>query len=188
MDDRRQRGMKHIATAAVIAATAAAAPLAAQHQQAFRPWIHTVQTVGDHENSAAVAMVRTEITGRLVGMGASCEATKPIVTVWLEQAGGNRTDRLEVKGADGRVSRFEGAKTTERGDGRFVARLSRRDDAERFLDAALEPGAEITNGNWGFINGLRADAAAALTAEVHRCGRRPQRAEQGIGNERHRRR
>ena len=165
--------MKQIGAAMGIAAALAAAPAAAQHQQAFKPWIHTATTAGELESSGAVALARTELTRRLVGIGASCEATKPIVTVWLERARGGYTDRLEVKAPDGTVSTFESAEETNRRDERFVTRLMTRENAQQFLDAALQPGAEITNGRWGFISALTAEAAAALTNEVHRCGRRP---------------
>ncbi len=155
-----------VVTAMLLTATAGAAA------QSATPTVHLIEEAA--VGGAAAWILRAPLPGTVdqVGIAMTCDGGWPEVTVFLGAFPPASTPvQLAIRSAAGRVERF-GPVLDHYGprSGFHSPQLSDPDEVARFLDAALETGALVSNGYNSFWNRVAPARNREVRARMRACG------------------
>ena len=120
-----------------------------------------------------VAVMRTPMAdgGYHIGIAASCEEQGAVITVSMGPFPADyRPVQLAVRTVEGDTERFGPVLQLGIEHGFHSPRLEEESEIDRFLGAALQPGALVSNGFYSFFNRAGEAAAAAFREVVAGCG------------------
>ena len=140
-------------------------------------------TALDQKDMVAYAMrAPLGTSGAYVGLAVLCATHGPVeieVTAFFGAfPGSHRPVQLAVRGADGTVERFGAVLAAGPRAGFHSPQLRSRQDAERFVTVALQPGALISNGYRSFWNRASARRNQQVRDEFLTCARTPRKGEE----------
>ena len=121
--------------------------------QVETPRLTTYETLGDDDDQLIAMREQFPGTNWNIGMAAACNGGDPTIAVSMgPYPSDRRPTQLAVQTPDGNVERF--GPVTEGGpeSGFHSPQVTGPEDTQRFVEAATQPGALISNGYNSFFN------------------------------------